>query len=187
MVGEVGEIREMKKLTIWKLIIVLLMISFMSISASAWGIKICKHTDQESVEEFNFSANWGTFSLENRGCIFYSGSSSGEYYVQEDEKDYWELYEIACSNNDKVSIYLEDQKINFTFNEGEEIVIECYFKNRLKDSDNDGLPDIRECSPPDPMLCIGTDPNDPDTDGDGISDGDGKHLEAICKSIIHLI
>ncbi len=35
----------------------------------------------------------------------------------------------------------------------------------LKDSDHDGLTDIEE-------KALGTDPNNPDTDGDGISDGD---------------
>lgn len=34
-----------------------------------------------------------------------------------------------------------------------------------KDSDNDGLPDVQEIE-------IGTDPTNPDTDGDGLSDGD---------------
>lgn len=75
----------------------------------------------------------------------------------------------AAQPGDKAGIYLNDE------NEPAQILTISERGSIRKidlgalDSDGDGLPDSVE-------LLIGTDPNNPDTDGDGISDGDEYYL-----------
>lgn len=113
----------------------------------------------------------------NPDFITFSGLLPGQYLFTETVPANWTidgtLGDIVCSGQSSSSVTPEKESLDLVLLDGENL--DCTFTNSSTlDSDNDRLTDAEETNTGIYVNSknTGSDPNNPDSDGDGIKDGD---------------
>ena len=140
----------------------------------AGTLTIVKDTQPGQAQPFGFNVSGhpvAAFMLADGGVRELAGITDGSTVtVAEVMRQGFDLTSIACTGN-TLSIVVPNRAagtVAVTIVNGEDVV--CTFTNVDTDTDNDGLTDALE-------VRLGTDPDNPDTDGDGRSDSDELFID----------